>query len=78
MSNPIYDKCDRMLCNDCPDTDCLGKLVDCAHLESDKIYESVIKLDDGFAIQGCCGGGCVVITGIKYCPFCGKLLQVKK
>ena len=23
-------------------------------------------------INGCCGGGCYVLTDIKYCPWCGK------
>ena len=23
-------------------------------------------------VNGCCGGGCFVITGLKYCPWCGK------
>ena len=31
--------------------------------------------DDGFAIYGCCGGGCYVINGIKFCPFCGVKLK---
>jgi hypothetical protein len=22
-------------------------------------------------INGCCGGGCYVVTGVKFCPFCG-------
>lgn len=30
------------------------------------------KTDDGkWAINGCCGGGCFVITDVKFCPFCG-------
>ena len=52
---------------------------ECKHLKvgrryqnnSDNISEEVELLDDGYAINGCCGGGCFVITGIKYCPFCG-------
>jgi hypothetical protein len=27
-----------------------------------------------FDIPGCCGGGCNVISDIKFCPFCGKEL----
>ncbi len=49
--------------------------VKCEHLWEeyhDKISEPVEKLDDGYAINGCCGGGCLVITGIIYCPFCGE------
>lgn len=30
--------------------------------------------DGGYAINGCCGGGCYVLTGVKYCPFCGSKL----
>ena len=26
-------------------------------------------------IEGCCGGNCYVIRGIKYCPFCGKAIK---
>lgn len=25
-----------------------------------------------WALNGCCGGGCFVMTGINFCPFCGK------
>jgi hypothetical protein len=25
-------------------------------------------------VNGCCGGGCYVLTGIKFCPFCGTNL----
>ena len=33
--------------------------------------------DDGtWNIYGCCGGGCYVVTEMRYCPFCGtKLLE---
>ncbi len=27
--------------------------------------------DGTWNINGCCGGGCYVITGVKFCPFCG-------
>lgn len=49
---------------------------ECKHLdEFDRISQHVEKFDDGYAISGCCGGGCFVITGITHCPFCGvKLL----
>ena len=26
-------------------------------------------------VNGCCGGGCFVLTDIKYCPWCGKSLE---
>ena len=32
----------------------------------------IVKDDDGtWNVNGCCGGHCYVITGIKFCPFCG-------
>jgi hypothetical protein len=37
------------------------------------------KIIYGGTINGCCGGGCFVIHGIKFCPFCGKkIFEVKK
>ena len=30
--------------------------------------------DNSWGINGCCGGGCFVVTGMKYCPFCGAKL----
>ena len=26
-------------------------------------------------INGCCGGGCYVVTDMKFCPYCGKRLK---
>ena len=46
----------------------------CVHLEDNRINQLVEKLHDGYAINGCCGGGCF-ITGIKYCPFCSIKLD---
>lgn len=34
--------------------------------------------DYDYCIESCCGGGCVVAEGVKYCPFCGKKLEVNK
>lgn len=55
---------------------------DCKHLESDNINESVGYWNNekdpsktGYHISGCYGGGCYVITGIKFCPFCGIRLK---
>ena len=33
--------------------------------------------DDGetWNILGCCGGGCYVVTEMKFCPFCGSPLK---
>ena len=47
------------------------EVCDCGQWERN-VSEPVQKLDDGLAINGCCGGGCFVITKIEYCPFCGK------
>lgn len=34
------------------------------------------KDEDGeWGIYGCCGGGCYVVSDMKYCPFCGKELK---
>lgn len=33
-----------------------------------------IELDGGgktWNVSGCCGGGCFVMEGIRYCPWCG-------
>lgn len=32
--------------------------------------------DDGetWNINGCCGGGCFVVTEMRFCPFCGAKL----
>lgn len=52
----------------------------CEHLNDDNVEYPIHKFDDGYAIEGCCGGQCLSIKGIKHCPFCGKLLfkQIKK
>lgn len=45
----------------------------CKHLNDTRYVEQEVTcLDDGWTIDGCCGGGCVVIRKIRYCPFCGK------
>jgi hypothetical protein len=41
------------------------------HFEQD--YE-----DGSWSINGCCGGGCYVITEMKFCPFCGSKLPDNK
>jgi len=49
----------------------------CKHLKDERISESVDEDKDGtFAINGCCGGGCYVISGIAFCPFCGIKISV--
>jgi len=48
----------------------------CKHLLSDFISQPIDydKEKKSFSINGCCGGGCYIITNIKYCPFCGEKL----
>lgn len=32
--------------------------------------------DDGaWNINGCCGGGCYVVTDMRFCPYCGTKLD---
>lgn len=28
-----------------------------------------------WVINGCCGGGCFVVSNMKYCPYCGVELK---
>lgn len=30
--------------------------------------------DGNWNINGCCGGGCYVVTEMRFCPFCGTKL----
>jgi len=34
--------------------------------------------NDTWNIYGCCGGGCYVVTGMKFCPFCGARLEINR
>ena len=47
----------------------------CEHLLDGKVTQNFTLLEDGYAINGCCGGGCYVIHGIIYCPYCGEKLK---
>lgn len=29
-------------------------------------------------INGCCGGGCYVVTNMRFCPYCGNRLEEEK
>lgn len=31
--------------------------------------------DGTWNINGCCGGGCYVVTDMRFCPFCGTELE---
>jgi hypothetical protein len=31
--------------------------------------------DGDWNINGCCGGGCFVVSGMKFCPYCGSALN---
>lgn len=42
----------------------------CLHLDDEDIQMNVNKEKDGYALVGFCE--LCMITGIKYCPFCGK------
>ena len=35
-----------------------------------------VKDQDGktWNIEGCCGGGCYVVTEMRFCPYCGAKL----
>jgi len=36
------------------------------------------KDDNQYHIESCCGGGCVAVENIKYCPFCGEKIEIKR
>lgn len=49
---------------------------ECKHLASESVNGSIDLIEDGYSINGCCGGGCYIIYKIRYCPFCGiRLLK---
>jgi len=32
----------------------------------------IVQSEDGtWDVYGCCGGGCYVLTELRFCPFCG-------
>lgn len=33
------------------------------------------RTSSGYNVYGCCGGGCYVLTDIKFCPWCGTPLD---
>jgi len=34
--------------------------------------------DGSWNVNGCCGGGCYVLTGLRYCPWCGERIADQK
>ena len=52
-----------------------NKSLNCAHLQDERISQELVMQDDAtYDVPGCCGGGCNIISGLKYCPFCGERL----
>jgi len=42
-------------------------------------HEGIEQDDDGsWNVNGCCHGGCYVLSGMKFCPFCGTALPGKE
>lgn len=40
------------------------------------IRQKIEQCPEGkYSIEGCCHGGCYVITDMSYCPFCGVELK---
>lgn len=52
----------------------------CKHLWGSNVKQDVyFDIDtESYSVEGCCGGGCDVVVGIKYCPFCGEKLEKVK
>lgn len=49
----------------------------CCKQFAEQVREQQIEPDsDGVTwnINGCCGGGCYVVTDVRFCPFCGAQL----
>lgn len=36
--------------------------------------EAQIEFNEGWHVAGCCGGGCYVLTDLKFCPWCSAPL----
>lgn len=44
----------------------------------DRPTGQIEQSDDGsWNVNGCCGGGCYVLIGMRFCPFCGTTLPSK-
>lgn len=59
----------------------------CEHMDKaieDRVFEVTLGGDKGYRgkedgynhynINGCCGGGCYVLSWIQYCPYCGSMI----
>ena len=63
--------------------ECRGPILDCCArmreyvAESGK-HEGFEFSDNKWNINGCCHGGCFVVNDIRFCPFCGTELVLKK
>jgi len=38
---------------------------------------AIVKDQGKWYVNGCCGGGCFVISNMKFCPWCGTKLEDK-
>jgi hypothetical protein len=38
-------------------------------------FEPNTMEEGGWNVFGCCGGGCYIIIGMKFCPYCGTALK---
>ena len=50
----------------------------CCERFKEQVEEKQIEFyekDRTWSVNGCCGGGCYVLSNIEFCPFCGKKLK---
>jgi hypothetical protein len=50
----------------------------CCKKFEDALEDSTLERDaDGsYNVNGCCGGGCYVLSEVNYCPYCGTKLTL--
>ena len=59
----------------------MPSIVQCCKEMTWSVEESTMEYDAEIGsvnVGGCCGGGCYVLMNLKYCPFCGKKIEVTK